>query len=56
MNARYLSTKELTTEDRRNRKLDFLGGFELIDKEMRFYVIEGLGGPGNSMNQFYLDN
>jgi hypothetical protein len=56
INARYLSTKELTTEDRRNRKLDFLGGFELIDKEMRFYVIEGLGGPGNSMNQFYLDN
>jgi len=50
INARYLSTKELTAEDRSNRKLDFLGGFELMDKEMRFYIIEGLGGAGKSMN------
>jgi hypothetical protein len=49
-NARYLSTKELTAEDKLNRKLDFLGGFELIDKEMRFFVFEGLGGIGHSMN------
>ena len=55
-NARYLSTKELTPEDKLNRRLDFLGGFELIDKEMRFFVFEGLGGPGNCMNKFYLDN
>ena len=55
-NARYLNTKELTEEDRNNRDLDFLGGFELIDKEMRCYVIEGLGGEGRAMNQFYLSN
>ena len=55
-NARYLNTKELTDEDKQNRQLDFLGGFELMDKEMRMYVIEGLGGTGRSMNQFYLAN
>ncbi len=55
-NARYLNTKELTNDDKVNRSLDFLGGFELIDKEMRMYIIEGLGGPGKSMNQFYLAN
>lgn len=55
-NARYLNIKELTDEDKANRSLDFLGGFELIDKEMRFYVIEGLGGEGRAMNQFYLSN
>jgi hypothetical protein len=49
-NARYLNTKELTDEDKVNRSLDFLGGFELIDKEMRIYVIEGLGGEGRGMN------
>ena len=53
LNARYLSTKELTLEDRSNKNLDFLGGFTLIDKEMRFYVFEGLGGPEKGMSQFY---
>ena len=27
-----------------------------MDSEMRMYVIEGLGGAGRSMNQFYLAN
>ena len=43
-NSRYLNTKELTQEEKSNRQLDFLGGFELIDKEMRMYVFEGLAG------------
>lgn len=55
-NARYLNTKELTETERSNRLLDYLGGFELMDSEMRMFVIEGLGGPGKSMNQFYLAN
>jgi len=49
-NSRYLNTKELTAEDKENRSLDFLGGFELMDKEMRMYIIEGLGGNNRSMN------
>lgn len=49
-NTRYLNTKELTEADRANRELDFLGGFELIDKEMRMYVLEGLGGMGQAMD------
>ena len=55
-NARYLNTKELTAQDKVNRDLDFLGGFELIDSEMRIYIIEGLGGEGKAMNLFYLSN
>jgi hypothetical protein len=33
-----------------------LGGFELIDKEMRLYVLEGLSGEDKGMNKFYLAN
>jgi hypothetical protein len=52
-NARYLNTKELSTEERDNRRLDFLAGFEIMDSEFRMFVFEGLGGPGHSMDQFY---
>lgn len=52
-NARYLNTKELSEQERTNRMLDYLGGFELMDSEMRIFVFEGLGGVGRSMNQFY---
>lgn len=55
-NTRYLNTYELTDEDKVNKELDFLGGFELIDKEMRLYVIEGLGGEGHAMDRFYRAN
>jgi hypothetical protein len=55
-NVRYLNTKEFSEEERKNRKLDILGAFELIDSECRIYVIEGLGGEGRSMNKFYLEN
>jgi len=39
-----LNTKELTEEEKKNRRLDFLGGFEMIDNEMRMFIVEGLGG------------
>ena len=52
-NVRYLNTKELSQEERNNRKLDILGGFELMDTDCRIYVIEGLGGEGRGMNHFY---
>jgi len=55
-NSRYLNTKELSAEDKINRSLDFLGGFVLIDKEMRMYVIEGLCGESKGMHKFYLAN
>lgn len=43
-NVRYLNTYELSEDDRKNRKLDILGGFELMDSECRVYIFEGLGG------------
>jgi len=55
-NARYLSTKEFTEEERTDRKLDFIGGFCLMDQEYRMYILEGLGGEGRGIHQFYLDN
>jgi hypothetical protein len=49
-NVRYLNTKEFTPEERKNRKIDVLSGFELMDSECRIYIIEGLGGLGRGMN------
>jgi len=49
-NATYLNTKELTADERNDRSLDFIGGMCLIDTEMRLYVLEGLGGKGNSID------
>ena len=48
-NSRYLNTKELTAEERADRTLDYLGGFEIMDSEFRMFVFEGLGGPGCGM-------
>ena len=46
----------LTQEERGNRLFDFLGGFQIIDSEMRLFVLEGIGGRGNSIHQFYSEN
>jgi hypothetical protein len=54
--ARYLNTKELSEEDKKDRKVDFLGGFELIDAEHRIFIVEGLGGEGKSISRFYRMN
>ena len=48
-NSRYLNTKELTEDERNDRSLDFLGGFEIMDSEFRMFIIEGLGGKGRGM-------
>ena len=55
-NSRYLNTKELTEEERADRAIDFLGGFEIMDSEFRMFIIEGLGGRGHGMDQFYRAN
>ena len=55
-NNQYLSTYELTETDKRTRSKDYLGGFELLDKEMRMYVVEGIAGEGKSMDLFYRAN
>ena len=55
-NSRYLNTKELSEEERNNRQLDFIGGFEIMDSEFRMFIIEGIGGKGRGMDQFYRAN
>ena len=55
-NATYLNTKELTDEERNDRTFDYLSGFQIIDTEMRLFIIEGLGGANNSMDRFYREN
>ena len=52
-NVRYVNTKEFSEEEKKDRKIDVLSGFELIDNEMRIYIIEGLGGEGKAMHAFY---
>lgn len=49
-NINFLNTKQLTNEERNG---DYLSGFELIDSEMRLFIIEGMGGKGNSIDKFY---
>jgi hypothetical protein len=55
-NVRYLNTKEFSEDERKNRRLDFVGGFELMDNECRIYIFEGMGGLGKSMDLFYHEN
>lgn len=49
-NSRYLNTRELSEEERKSRKIDFLSGFELMDSDFRIYIFEGQGGEGKSIN------
>ena len=49
-NVRYLNTKEFTEEERKNRRMDIIGGFELMDSEFRIYIFEGLGGIGRGIH------
>ena len=55
-NSRYLNTKELTEEERADRTLDYICGFEIMDSEMRMFIIEGLGGRGHGLDIFYKSN
>jgi len=55
-NSRYLNTKELSEEERADRTIDFLGGFEIMDSEFRMFIIEGIGGRGYGIEQFYRAN
>ncbi len=55
-NSRYLNTKELSAEERADRTIDFLGGFEIMDSEFRMFIIEGIGGRGYGLDQFYRAN
>jgi len=52
-NARYLNTKELSEAERKDRTLDFIGGFQLLDDKFRMFYLEGLGGEGKAMEKFY---
>ena len=45
-----MNTKEFSEEERKNRRIDFVGGFEIMDNEMRLLIVEGLGGRGHGMH------
>ena len=48
-NLRYLTTKAFSEEERADRSLDIVGGFEIMDNDFRMLVIEGLGGKGHGI-------
>ena len=41
-NLKSITTKALSEEEKKDRSLDFLGGFEIIDNDCRMFVLEGL--------------
>lgn len=53
-NTRYLNTTVLSP--RSKQKKDFLSCFNLLDKEMRLYIIEGQTGTGRSLDRLYSRN
>lgn len=44
--VRALTTYALNEEEKNNKKLDFISGFEIIDNESRVFIIEGLSDKG----------
>ena len=54
--VRMLTTKELSDEEKANRLLDVITGYEFMDAEFRIIVLEGIGGRGWSMHKFYEQN
>ena len=51
-----MNTKELSEEEKTDRTLDYLCGFEIMDNEFRMFIVEGLGGIGKGMDRFYRSN
>lgn len=43
---RALTTYKFKEEEKRNGRLDFIGGFEIIEDETRIFCLEGLAGKG----------
>lgn len=39
---RSLTTYQFNEEEKKNRLLNFIGGFEIIDNEFRLFVVEGI--------------
>ena len=44
--ARALNTYVFSEEELRDRELDFIGGFEIIDNQFRMYCVEGISAKG----------
>lgn len=43
---RALSSYALSQEERKNKFLDFIGGFEIMDSEFRIFFLEGISHLG----------
>lgn len=50
--VRALDTYALSEEEKKNRKLDYISGFEIIDNEFRMFILEGLSEKG--IKKFFL--
>lgn len=45
-NTLFLTTKNLTEEEKRDRELDIITGVEFIDYEYRTFILEGISDKG----------
>jgi hypothetical protein len=43
---RALSSYVLSNQERNNKQLDFIGGFEIMDNEFRVFILEGISHLG----------
>ena len=43
---RALSSYVLSAAEKKNKQLDFIGGFEIMDNDFRIFVLEGIGHLG----------
>ena len=43
---RALSSYVLSSSERSNKTLDFIGGFEIMDNDFRVFVLEGISHLG----------
>ena len=41
-----MTTKALNQDEKKNRDLDYISGFEIIDNEFRLFVLEGVSTGG----------
>ena len=43
---RALSSYVLSIDEKNNKNLDYIGGFEIMDNEFRIFVLEGIKNKG----------
>ena len=52
--SKEVYTRDLTDEEKENNEIDYISGFQLIDKTLRITILEGVTGRGMKIIKEYL--